>query len=418
MITIRHQRLNLELLQQFSAAARLLYADQHLSLQRNILSLLWQAPLRIASAILLCAGLAGAFVEHAKADEISTYTATQVDIIPMGSERIVRAINNSGDIVGTIKKEDNRGPGGVIWNNRGELEMIRSRSRSGKDGDYSTASGINDKLQIVGSINTDTGMRAFRREQKGEPVLLEILPGDTGSAALAISDPGKITGWSSGPTGIRAVIWSSAGEVQVLPALPDSKSCRGLAINDGGDVAGVCDIDSGSRAVLWRGGSDKTALDLGTLPGDHWSEASSINNKGDIIGTSGDKESNQYHAVLWSNGGAIKDLGALPGQTSSRALSINDKGTVVGVSSYNNSEGHTSEERAFVWTNQRGMQDLNDSLLLKTDFVLSHAIAISSRGLITAIGHDNSVFHDDHPHETHTLTLQIFRLNPQLKGAK
>lgn len=416
MITIRHQRLDLELLQQFSDTARLLYVDQHLSLQGNILSLLWETLFRIASVVLFCAGLAGASIEHAKADEINTYTTTQVDIISMESERFVRAVNDSGDIVGTIKKEDNRGPSGVIWNNGGGQEIIRSR-RNARGGDYNTASGINNKLQIVGSINTDTGMHAFRLEQKGEPVLLEMLPNDTGSAALAINDSGKIAGWSSGPTGVRAVIWSSSGEVQALPALLNSKSCRSLAINDSGDVAGVCDIDSGPRAVLWSGNSDKTILDLGTLPGDHWSEASSINNNGDVVGTSGDKESNQYHAVLWPNGSAIKNLGTLPSQTSSKALAINNKGAVVGVSSYN-SEGHTSEERAFVWTNQRGMQDLNDLQLLSTDFVLSHAIAISSRGLITAIGYDKSASHDSHPHDTHTLSLQVFRLNPKLKGSK
>ncbi|WP_295625107.1 hypothetical protein [uncultured Nitrosomonas sp.] len=413
MTKIWHQRLDLQL-QQFYATARLLLCvDQHLSLQRDILSLLWQIPFRIISVILLCAGLAAVLAEHAKAAEITTYIATQVDIIPMGSKRIARAMNDSGDIVGTVKREDNRGPNGVIWKNGGQLEIIKSQG----GGDYSTASGINNRLKIVGSTNTDTGMHAFRLGQNGEPVLLEMLPGDTGSAALAISGSGKVAGWSSGPTGVRAVIWSPAGEILALPALSISKSCRGLAINDNGDVAGVCDIDSGPRAVLWSGGSDKTALDLGTLPGDHWSEVLSINNKGDVVGTSGDEESNRYHAVLWPNGSAIKDLGTLPNQTSSKALAINNKGTVVGVSSYN-SEGHTSEERAFVWTNQRGMQDLNDLLLLSSGFVLSHAIAISSHGIIAAIGHDKNASHDSHPHDTHELSLQIFRLNPQLDGSR
>ena len=172
-----------------------------------------------------------------------------------------------------------------------------------------------------------------------------------------------------------------------------------------GDLVAHRDTASGPRAVLWESGSNETAQDLGMLSGDYGSEASGINDRGDIVGTSLDKE-NRHRAVLWSKGGVINDLGTLPNRTSSKALAINNQGEVVGVS-----EGDR-EERAFVWTKD-GMQDLNDLLQSSnSDFVLTHAISISSKGLITAVGHDKITNPGGHLHDIHELPLRIFRLSP------
>lgn len=395
MITIGCQRFDLELLHRFTTRS-LLYVGQRLSLQKSFLVVLM---------ILLCAGFALVPTEYAKA-AASIYTVSQIEILPVGSTRVVRMANDSGEIVGTVKDhggpQGNRGPQGTFWGDDGRRHAIQALQNS----DYSSAFGINDKGQVVGSMNTATGMRAFRSERAVGPVFLNQLPRDTSSAALAISLPGKATGWSSGPNGVRAVIWSVAGDIQALPMLPDSNSCRGLAINNSGDVAGVCDTASGPRAVLWENGSNETAQDLGMLSGDSGSEASGINDRGDIVGTSVD-EGNRHRAVLWPKGGVISDLGTLPNRTSSKALAINNQGEVVGVS-----EGDR-EEHAFVWTNKDGMQDLNDLLQpSNSDFVLTHAISISSQGLVTATGHDKITNPGGHLHDIHELPLRIFRLSP------
>ncbi len=414
MITMRRRRFYLELLQQFTT--RLLYVSQYLPPQRNIFGLPWQTHARIAPMIMLYTGLMLAPVEHAKATEI-VYTPTQLDIIPMGSTRIARGANDNGLIVGTIGVNPS-GSSGVIWNEDKQREILRSqgnedsRTVSQEETDYSSASDINNSNQIVGSMNTLIGMRAFRSQGAGEPVFLEMLPGDTSSNALAISESGMITGWSSGPTGIRAVVWDQAGKVQALSALPDSNSCRGLTINNNGDVAGVCKIATGPRATLWLRslGPDKRVIDLGTLPGDSWSEASSINERGTVVGTSGDTE-NRYSAVYWPLGNAIKDLGTLPNHTSSKALAVNNENEVVGVSEDNSGE-HVTDERAFVWTKQRGMQDLNELQSSSHNSVLSHAIAISAHGLITATGHTKDIQSASHAHGTSELPLKIFQLSP------
>lgn len=425
MSTMRRLWLGLVLLQQF--ANRLLGGAQNFSSHKNIFGLLWQIPFRTAHTSLICAGLVLTPVGHSKAAITTFYSATQVDVIPMGTTRRVRAVNDNGDIAGTIRNEDHRGPSGMIWHKDGSTKIINNDKHAeitGSQGvglldneDYSTATDINNNLQVVGATNTATGMRALRHGPGGNAVFLEMPPGDTGSEALAINHFGKIAGWSSGPDGIRAVIWSQVGEVQILPELPGSKSCRAQAINNSGDVVGTCNTVSGSRAVLWSVDSDKTVLDLGTLPGDSWSEASGINNKGDVVGTSGHMKG-QYHAVIWRKGDTIEDLGTLTSrQTSSKALAINNKGEVVGILEHNDG-GYISGERAFIWTEQRGMEDLNDLVLSSSDFVLSHAIAISNRGLIIAIGRHLDPDTEGHAHSTHEIPLQIFRLSPRLGGSK
>ena len=153
--------------------------------------------------------------------------------------------------------------------------------------------------------------------------------------------------------------------------------------------------------MLWEGDA---VQDLGTLPGHGASEALSINNLGDIVGSSGDPE-DQHHAVLWgSGGGAIQNLGTLPDGTSSRALAMNDRGEVVGIAEA------SAGDHAFLWTEQGGIQDLNELLTLRFGFVLTHAVAISAEGVIVAIGVDEATSAEqEHDHDAHDLPLRIFR---------
>ena len=213
--------------------------------------------------------------------------------------------------------------------------------------------------------------------------------------AFAVNDPGQAVGYSSGPTGVRAVVWTLAGAIQALPALPGSKSSRGLAINDRGDAVGVSDTPSGPRAVLWGGGA---VQDLGTLPGHGASEALSINNSGDIVGSSGDPEA-ERRAVLWARAAAPSRISA-PSRAARRA---GRSGSIIGgevVGTHETSAG----DHAFLWTEQDGMQDLNELLTSRSGFVLTHAVAISPQGVIVAIGVDEATSAEQrHDHDDHEL---------------
>jgi len=330
------------------------------------------------------------------------YIITQIAELPLGTTHVVRSANESGDVVGTINK-GRHGPLGAIWGNGGNRDIKTPRANS----DFNLVLGINDTKQVVGTTNTDTGMRAFRSMPDGTSAFLDEYANDTSNSAIAVNASGKVVGWSSGSDGMRAVIWDSTGKIESLPPLNGSKMCRGLVINNAGDVAGTCDTESGSRAVLWEN-SAKNAVDLGTLPGDDWSSPASMNNKGDIVGSSGDSDT--HRAVLWKRSEkTIKNLGVLTGRVSSKALGINNRGDVVGYS-----EGGHSREHAFLWTNKDGMQDLNDLLAINSGFVLVQAVGINSQGVISVMGYDEMMNPDNHLHDEQ-LPMRIFRLQP-IKG--
>ena len=349
----------------------------------------WLTPFLVS--LLLCAGLA-----LTPAQTEAAYAATELASLPEGSSRVVRAANDADEIVGSARRGG--GHRGFLLKS-GPLQEIRGLPGS----DHSTALGINDLGQVVGSANTATGTRAFRSRRTTGIVALGTLPGDSGSVALAINHPGQAVGYSSGPSGVEAVVWTPAGAIQALPVLPGCDSARGLAINDRGDAVGVCDTASGPRAVLWEGGA---VQDLGTLPGDRSSEALSISANGVIVGSSGNPEARR--AVLWPSGGSpIQALGTLPDGASSRALAINGRGEVVGIAEAG------ARSHAFLWTEQDGMQDLNELLTSRFGFVLTQAVAIGARGAIVAVGVDEAPGTEPgHDPDDHELPLRIFRLVP------
>jgi probable HAF family extracellular repeat protein len=180
-----------------------------------------------------------------------------------------------------------------------------------------------------------------------------------------------------------------------------------LTINDAGEAAGIATTASGPRAVAWTrgGGGNLEGLVLGGLPGDRATEAVSINNSGQIVGSSEDANGSR-RAVLWAPNTAARDLGALAPGSFSRALGINDRGDVVGSSETN------AGSRAFLWTSAAGIRDLNDLLTSRAGFVLTHAVAISARGVILAIGQDDPPADPAHAHDHHEFPMRVFVLEP------
>jgi probable HAF family extracellular repeat protein len=93
-----------------------------------------------------------------------------------------------------------------------------------------------------------------------------------------------------------------------------------------------------------------------------------------------------FLAFLWTKERGMQDLGTLPGDAISEALGINDQGQVVGVSF---TAGFASA-RAFIW--QDGvMKDLN-TLVAKNPSNISLIVAadINARGEITGEAFDTS----------------------------
>jgi probable HAF family extracellular repeat protein len=199
-------------------------------------------------------------------------------------------------------------------------------------GKISEAHAINSRGQMVGysTLTGDLVRHAVLWDNKGKAIDLGTLPGDTNSEARGINDRGEIVGESYTTEGQRhAVVWRDR-VISALPTLPGGGDSAAYGINNRGQVAGF----SGIHAALWE---NRGVKDLGTLPGSRSSRAYDINDRGDVVGSS--DVAFYPHAVLFKNG-AVIDLGSLPGGTQSEARSINDQGRIVGQSYDSTGHGH------------------------------------------------------------------------------
>jgi probable HAF family extracellular repeat protein len=136
---------------------------------------------------------------------------------------------------------------------------------------------------------------------------------------------------------------------------------------------------SARHAVLWHHG---VPHNLGSLGGIAWNTPTAINEAGAVVGFSdlrGDRSGKpKFHAFYWTERGGMVDIGTLPGDRYSEALGINDNGDVVGVSYAPN----FASSRAFVWRSGQRITDLN-RLIGNGNAALAYANDINDDGAIT-----------------------------------
>jgi probable HAF family extracellular repeat protein len=161
-----------------------------------------------------------------------------------------------------------------------------------------------------------------------------------GTTALGINAYGDVVGSVVTPAGKRAFLWSD-GTLQLLGTLGGANS-GATAISDRREVVGEAETPSGeTHAFLWRHGAMQ---DLGALPGHRNSFAAAVDNFGRVVGTSYVGDTSSAHRAFLHDGWSMIDLGTLGGRDS-RATAINDWGQVVGDASDGN------ETRAFLYAN-------------------------------------------------------------------
>lgn len=182
--------------------------------------------------------------------------------------------------------------------------------------------------------------------KQGQIHTLPTLSGDSDGAATAINDKGQIVGISGacgtavgGPSAAHAVLWQN-GAAQQLGTLGGSANNTPMIISQNGWIAGFSDLpgdENGAspnfHAALWTKTDGSAPLDLGTLPGDYFSEATGINNRQQIVGESCNSSFTLCTAVLWQNGNMI-DLNSVAPHGSLYlfyANDINSSGQITGV---------------------------------------------------------------------------------------
>ncbi|MEX2153787.1 MAG: hypothetical protein WD825_10655 [Gemmatimonadaceae bacterium] len=279
------------------------------------------------------------------------------------------------------------------------VEMIDLTPFIGGFGSRATAVGVNDRNEIVGSIQIDFASSAVVWR---DGVMMHLDDaGAENSLASAINERGDISGWSytlndwrgllwvgdvrnvladdggmgnythglnDSRTVVGTSIWHPDGSVHPLPppmtfaqSINNNGWIRGHLSGLGGDVLvwnGVEVINIG-RGSYSNGGKDinddGVVIGLGVTQGYKWKDgvftylpglngsefsyAESINRLGDVAGHGGGG------AAVWWNDGTTTDLGVLPGTTFSTAIDLNNNGWIVGISG----DGGGGPDHAVLW---------------------------------------------------------------------
>ena len=235
------------------------------------------------------------------------------------TESIPTAINEAGDVVGYSYADTIATRRAFLWRDGVMLDLGLPTSN---------ANDINDLGQIVGSY-VDPGSNeghAFLWEN-GRVRDLGAFPEGRRSTAYGINNMGQIVGSAEDGDGSHAAFWQS-GVWTNLETIPAVRRCLATGINDGGQVVGSC---RGARpweyqGFVWQSGVMKSL-------GSGW--ASKINARGLIVGqmiVQGSYEFGIFQDLdpaAWSPQQRI-DLGFLEGGNESAAYGINDLGQVVG----------------------------------------------------------------------------------------
>jgi probable HAF family extracellular repeat protein len=218
--------------------------------------------------------------------------------------------------------------------------------------------------------------------------------------SAGINDSGEIVGYTGGLQDDYqwGFLWTtSAGE----SLLGDSyMPTFATGISNTGQIVGETYAPSLGNATSWKNG---VATDLGGLVGFYSSAANGVNDFGQIVGWSttdigcygGPK---CMHAVLWTQTGTINDLGTLGSDSDSAASKINLFGLVIGSSGNtyaastigdNNDRDQGPLEvigRPFIWSQRRGMQDLNTLIRAGSGWILISVSDINVWGQIVGSG--------------------------------
>src|SRR5436190_1788450 len=193
--------------------------------------------------------------------------------------------------------------------------------------------GVNDTDQIVGS----TGMHGFL-ESGGTYTTLDDPLATTGTSALGINDMGQIVGTYSNATGKHGFLLSGG----TYTTLDDPLATAGTiayGINDLGQIVGTYNDASGIHTFLYSGGAFSTVDD--PVVNSH-TLAHGINNNSQIVGTLSDGTGNRgFLKTTFPNppppAGTTADM-ILAGANASPAVAaqheINDLGNKAIVAAY------------------------------------------------------------------------------------
>jgi probable HAF family extracellular repeat protein len=327
------------------------------------------------------------------------YKITDLGTLAGGSSEAY-GLNALGQVVGTSCGDSDCHA--FLWTKAGGMQDLGTLPGGGS---YSIATGVNELTQVAGSSDFAQpfmgNTRAFLWTSTAGMLDLGTLGCPDITGANGINYFGQIVGTSTIPPcpgggQYRAFLWSKNSGMQDLGTLPGGSLSVANGINMFGQVVGYsdCSICVDAHPFIW---TTSGMLDLGTLPGGTFAAAIGVNNVGSVVGTSNSAISGA-DAFLWTAGEGMRDLGTLPGGIWSTAYAVNDRGYVVGSADSATSRNHgfvlrknggasSNSSHAFIWTERRGMRDLNDLIVRRhSGWVLQSAQGINLFGQIVGWG--------------------------------
>jgi probable HAF family extracellular repeat protein len=253
---------------------------------------------------------------------------------------VARDINDAGDVVGSANAGGTDLGHAVLWKN-GIAQDLGTLGT----GFYSEAWGINNLGQIVGTSYTNggrslVGVHGFLYTQADG--LRDLTPTSDTGAATDINDAGQVTGYKTALGGYHAFRWDS-GTFLDLGVIPDFAHSFGWAINASGQVAGNSTSASGNSQRLFRF-TDGTGLQNLGGTGEH-NAALGINADGLVVGCRG---RSLQRALRYTDEAGLQELNELIDPSLGWVLlcahDVNDDGQIVGYA-FNNHTGFTHAVR-------------------------------------------------------------------------
>jgi uncharacterized membrane protein len=261
----------------------------------------------------------------------------------------------------------------------GSLNSLSSLTSGG-----AYANAINDSELTVGWAVNAAGLRQPVAWQNGMPQHLGSLGGDRGEAR-GVNNHGIVVGQSRNASGLARAFQSTlGGGMSELPMTLGGTRSSANAISDSGYVAGSGrTLSDDSHAVRFHLGTSEL-IDLGTLGGSN-SFANGVNVSGHVVGLSDTVD--DFRPFFWTPELGMLDIFANGhlGAPFGAAYEVNSYGVVVGYGEINDN----FDSRAFAWSIDEGLVNLNDRLVNSGGAVLFGAAGINDAGQVVGWGEFN-----------------------------